>query len=109
MPRPPTVRHIELRDFERAAALSESFTGHRAEPLARVNAPSWPRVALLVGTLDGVLYTAVRDGQRGRYIHEFARRDRPLLLATPSGDQLLIYGGAYDFTERGIVDRSDRR
>ena len=57
--------------------------------------------------LVGVLYTTVRDGKEEKYIHQFKAKDKPLLCVTPDGTQILLVGGAYDFTERGIVDRSD--
>ena len=60
---------------------------------------------MLVGELDAVLYTTRRDGRLERYIHEFAKKSRPLLAASHDGKQLVLLGGAYDFTEAGIVDR----
>jgi hypothetical protein len=102
------LRPHERRQFERAAKLYADFTGHDAEPLAEVDLPLAPRVALVVGFCDGLLYTTVRDGKEERYIHEFAKRDRPLFLVSPDGRQLILYGGNYRFTERGIVDRSDK-
>lgn len=98
----------ERREYDRAAKLFADFTGHDARPMGYVDAPVAPRVALVVGFCDGVLYTTVRDGKQERYIHEFAKRDRPMLLASPDGKQLMLYGGNYRFTERGIVDRSDK-
>ena len=96
-------------DIERAASLAQRFTGHDPVALGRVKLPFMPRVATVVGVLDGVLYTAVRDGRTERYIHDFARPDRPLLAVTPDARQLLIVGGGYRFTALGIVDDSDRK
>lgn len=115
-PVPPSSRvrsitHLKGREraeFDRAAKLYADFTGHDAEPFAEVPVPGMPRVAAVIGFCDGVLYTTVRDGKQERYIHEFAKRDRPLLLVSPDGRQLILYGGEYCFTERGIVDRSDK-
>lgn len=92
----------------RAADLYERFTGHAPEHGQRVRVVL-PDVALVVGTLDGVLYTAVRDGVSERYIHEFAKRDRPILAASADGRQLVIVGGGYRMTELGIVDDSDKK
>lgn len=92
----------------RAADLFERFTGHGATRGERVRIVV-PDVALVVGTLDGLLYTAVRDGIEERYIHEFAKRDRPILAASADGRQLMIVGGGYRMTELGIVDDSDKK
>ena len=58
---------------------------------------------------DGVLYTTTRDGREEKYVHEFRKRDKPLLCVSPDGEQLFIVAGRYVFTERGIVDRSDKK
>jgi len=91
----------------KAADLFERFSGHEAEHVERITVPPLPKAAVFVGLLDGVLYTAVRDGVRERYIHKFRLKDRPVLAVSPDGSQLLVIGGAYMFTERGIVDDSD--
>ena len=64
-----------------------------------------PKVGLVIGKLDGVLYTTVRDGKRESYIHEFRARSRPLLAASSDGTQLRIVGGRFEFTDAGIEDR----
>jgi hypothetical protein len=96
-------------DLERAADLFERFTGHDATRADRLILPPRPRALMLLGDLDGVLYTAVRDGEVERYIHEFTKRDRPQLASSPDGLQLYIVGGAYRVTSLGIVDASDRK
>ena len=96
------------REFERAARLYRDFSGHDAEPFAEVTAPVAPSVGIVIGYCDGLLYSAVRDERLERYIHEFANRDRPLFVVSPNGRQLMLYGGNFRFTERGIVDRSDK-
>lgn len=96
-------------DVQKAADLYERFTGHRAEPLGLVDMPPTPTAAMVIGECDGVLYTTVRDGKTERYIHEFAHGDKPLLCVTPDGRQMLFVGGRYVFTERGIVDLSDKK
>lgn len=93
----------------RAANLFERFTGHDAEAIAKVRLPPFPSHMAIVGELDGVLYTTTRDGVEEKYIHEFRKRDRPLLCVSPDGEQLFIIAGRYVFTERGIVDLSDRK
>ena len=98
-----------MSERARAEDLFERFTGHDAEPLGTVRLPPMPKHLAVIGELDGVLYTTTRDGQRERYVHEFRKRDKPLLCVSPDGEQLFIVAGRYVFTERGIVDRSDRK
>ena len=115
MPVPPSsrlrarasLRPSERDEFERAARLYEDFSGHQAGPLVRIKAPSLPRVGIVIGHCDGLLYSTVRDGVKEKYIHKFRSKDRPLFIVSPDGKQLLLIGGGYDFTERGIVDKSD--
>lgn len=102
-----TTKRELLAGYKRAADLIESFTGHEAETLGTVRLPKTPRELAVIGELDGVLYTTVRDGQREKYVHEFASKDKPLLCVTPDGRNLHIVSGRYVFTERGIVDLSD--
>jgi hypothetical protein len=94
-------------DVAKAAAMYEKFTGHDAKSLGTIAMPRMPKAVAVIGECDGVLYTTVRDGKLERYIHEFADKDKPLLCVTPSGDQLMLIGGRYVFTDRGIVDLSD--
>ena len=89
------------REKEDAGQLFKDFTGHNPQSLQRVKL-NLPKVGLVVGQLDGVLYTTVRDGKRESYIHEFEKR-RPLLVSSHDGKSLHILGGEYEFTERGIV------
>lgn len=104
--RPP----ISLRkDVQRAARLYEKFTGHEAEAVGRVNIPPIPKTMVSVGEVDGVLYTTIRDGKVEKYIHKFAAKDKPLLCVSPDGKSIYFVGGRYTFTERGIVDMSDRK
>jgi hypothetical protein len=90
-------------DVERSAALFKEFTGHDALHVHRVRVPS-PKAMMVVGTLDGIPYTAVRDGKLLRYMHWFKKHARPLLAASPDGRSLAIVGGRFRFTEAGIVD-----
>lgn len=93
--------------MRRAASLYERFSGHQAEQLGKLQVRALPRVGVAIGEVDGILYTALRDGQVEKYIHKFAAKDKPLFVVSPDGRQLLMVGGNYDFTERGIVDHSD--
>ncbi len=110
---PPSSRAGKSRrirsEADRAADLVERFKGHDAEILGRVELPEIPSHLAVIGELDGVLYTTQRDGVIEKYIHKFASKDKGLLCVSPDGRQLFIIGGRYVFTERGIVDLSDRK
>lgn len=92
-------------DLTRAARRYQRFTGHADMTARRMVLPRMPRAVLTVGECDGILYTTVRDGRKESYIHRFAKGSRPLLTASPDGKRLYLLGGAYTFTNRGIVDK----
>jgi hypothetical protein len=87
-----------------ARDLYKDFTGHDATHGQKVKVRV-PAAALKVGSLDGVLYTTVRDGRTEKYIHKFRKASRPVLAAGSDGKSLHVIGGEFEFTERGIVDR----
>lgn len=91
-------------EVEEATRRYEEFSGHRAGYGEKVNLPV-PRAGLVVGDLDGVLYTTVRDGQEEKYVHKFRRKSKPLLVAGSDGRSLHVLGDRFEFTERGIVDK----
>lgn len=93
---------------KRAASLYERFTGHTADEGHVVDVPDMPRVIVNIGDIDGLLYTTVRDGVVESYIHKFHKNDKPVFGVSPDGKRLFLIGGRFDFTERGIVDKSDR-
>ena len=95
------------RDVQMAARLYERFSGHEAESLGRIKVKPLPKVGVAIGDVDGILYTTVRDGVTEKYIHKFKPGDKPLFVVSPDGTCIFFVGGHYDFTERGIVDRSD--
>lgn len=103
--RPPVSRNAAIK---RGASLYERFSGHEVEIIGRVKVPAAPKVGVLIGELDGVLYTTIRDGRTEKYIHKFAKADRPSLVVSHDGKTMHIVGGRYTFTERGIVDKSDK-
>ena len=81
------------------------FRGDHPESLTKVRLKNPPKAGVVVGELDGVLYTTVRDGNKEHYQHDFKKGSRPLLVSSHDGDSLHILGGDYEFTERGIEDR----
>lgn len=110
-PVPPSSRALQSRairnQIDQAKDLYERFSGHDAMELGSVQVPAMPAVGVAIGEIDGILYSAVRDGQLEKYIHRFRKKDRPIFVVSPDGSMLYLIGGSYDFTERGIVDHSD--
>lgn len=90
--------------IDRAAKLYSDFTGHDPEDLGDIQIPDPPRVAIAIGDCEGIIYNVVRDGKFERYIHKFKASARPLFCVSPDGKQLLLIGGDFEFTERGITD-----
>lgn len=99
----PETRASKIR---KAAQLYEDFSGHEAEHVDTVKINDLPGVAIAVGEVEAIMYNTVRDGVHERYIHKFKAAARPLFCVSFDGKQLMMVGGEYDFTERGIVDRS---
>lgn len=97
----PVVPSKRARVKEAARRFAD-FTGHQAESLTLIDNPN-NDTTFLIGDLDGVLYTTVRDGQKESYVHEFKTRSRPLLASSYDGKQLYILNGGYKMTDRGIV------
>lgn len=89
---------------EQAAQKFRDFTGMEPGKILKVR-QLVPKTGLVIGKLDGVLYTTIRDGKRERYKHAFRDKSRPLLSVSSDGSQLIIVGGRYEFTEAGIEDR----
>ena len=87
-----------------ARQLFKAFRGDAPESLKRVKLPT-PKTGLVVGKLDGVLYTTVRDGKTEKYIHKFRKSSRPTLIVSNDGKHLIIVGGRYRFTSAGNEER----
>jgi hypothetical protein len=90
-------------EIDKAARLLKDFSGHRPGEILKVRHNPIKR-GLVIGTLDGVPYTTIRDGKSEHYLHEFAKDARPLLIASSDGRRLGIVGGRFQFTEAGIID-----
>lgn len=93
---------------EQAAKLFRDFHGREPDDTDIVTvALDKPTAAMVVGEFEGVIYRALGDGKR--YIHQFEKHARPVLLISSDGRQLYALAGAYRFTERGFVDRPKRK
>jgi hypothetical protein len=63
-----------------------------------------PKTAFSMGYCEAILYSTTHGGQARMYKHTFAKGSRPILAAGPKKNQLLLIGGRFHVTERGIVD-----
>ncbi len=95
-----------LEFIKRGAKLYEDFSGHEAEIVGKTKKPRMPDVLVAVGIIDFIGYTTVRDGRKEKYMHKFKRSSAPRFCVSPDGRQIFLIDGHYDFTERGIVDRT---
>ena len=97
----PAARRSSAAKVTRAARLYQSF--HEAAPnqVQRVAHPD-VKVAMSLGRLDSVTYQTP-DGKL--YRHRFIGAARPILAASHDGRQLIVLGGRYRMTWRGIVDQ----
>ena len=92
-------------DIKRAKQLGFDFSGHNPKRLNKISIPNTPNVGLAIGQVLGIIYQTKRDGVLEKYIHRFtSKQSRPLLVTSPDGKQLLLVGGSYNFTDRGIVN-----
>ena len=73
--------------------------------VSRVRVPDPPKVGVAVGRIATIIYESNRGGAAHLYRHDFGHHSRPLLVASSDGKHLVLLGGAYRFTQRGIVDR----
>jgi hypothetical protein len=92
--------------IQEAAALYADFSGHEPEIVGKLDKPVIPDVLIGIGEVDGIMYSTVRDSVLEKYIHKFKKNSRPLFAVSHDGKQLFMLGGAYDFTNRGIVDKA---
>lgn len=103
-PKKNPIRETIKRKINAATKLYRRFTGMEPKYIEsrKINIPD---VGMIIGKLDGVLYTTKRDGQTEEYIHRFTGRSRPTLCSSWDGKQLFIVDGHYNFTNEGIVDK----
>lgn len=104
--KPAGSRAYNPRDPEmRAAAkLYESFRERTPRRIKKVGI-AVPRIAVDIGHVEYIGYRTTHGKKLTLYQHDFGPGSRPLLCVSPDGRQLLLLGGRYVFTERGIVDR----
>jgi hypothetical protein len=98
-----SARH-PTKSLGAAIDLYESFRDQPAGETLDVEQPDFS-TGLVIGRLSAVEYDTVRGGKREDYRHVFRKRSQPLLCATADGKTLFTVQGAFEFTERGIVDK----
>jgi len=86
----PPSKNVQLQN---AVKLFENFTGHEGKQVGVIDKPDVPGVMLVVGEMDGVLYSTVRDGKLERYIHEFAKDCRPLFCVSMTASLCICSAG----------------
>jgi hypothetical protein len=100
----PPSKKVQLHE---SAELYSNFTGHEPQVVDTIPKPDFPDVLAIIGDCDGIMYSTVRDGVHEKYIHKFHKDAKPLFCVNSDGTGIFFIGGEYDFTERGIVDRTD--
>ncbi len=89
---------------EAARRLSE-FVGREIGEFVEVKINPDYDVGYMLGEIPELHYIAERDGEVFHFEHKFKKASRPLLIVSHDGKQLMIAGGQYHVTDRGIVDR----
>lgn len=95
---------VPQRELQAAVELYESFREKRPKKLSTIHVKI-PRVVVHVGYIETIWYRTTHGEEVQPYEHKFASGSRPLLCVSADGKQLLLLGGRYQFTERGIVDK----
>jgi hypothetical protein len=57
-----------------------------------------------MGHVEGIDYRTTHAGKVTLYRHKFTKGSRPLLCVSGDGRQLMLLGGRYEWTDRGIQD-----
>lgn len=102
--RNPVPASSVARDIEAARAHYKRFTGMEPDVIEWITVPTMHALAG-IGEIDALEYTTIRDGVEEKYRHDFKARSRPLFGVSPDGKMIVVLGGAFVFTERGIVDK----
>lgn len=91
------------RELARAEALFRGFRLRGPRSVRQVRA-ELPTAVIVMGELRAVEYEMPRGRRKVLYRHEFARGSAPELCAGPGTCELVLVGGRYRVTQRGIVD-----
>lgn len=88
---------------QQAVDLYTSFREAKPTKLARLKVDI-PRVVACMGHTEAIDYRTTHAGKVTLYRHKFAKGSRPLLCVSGDGKQLMLLGGRYEWTDRGIQD-----
>lgn len=94
---------MSAREVRRAVKLFKGFRLRNPDAVYRVPR-ELPEAVIVMGELRAVAYDMPRGERQVLYWHEFADGSRPLLCAGPNQCELVLLGGRYRVTPRGIVD-----
>lgn len=92
-----------MTERKRAAKLYESFREAKPDKVLQLEIDI-PKTVLVIGHMESLDYRTTHRRKSTLYRHGFEPGSRPLLCVSPDGTQLLLIGGRYKFTDRGIVD-----
>ena len=98
------TRIIPPAELRRARRLFRDF--REKEPGRVLAVPiNVPRVVAKIGRIHRLEYFTEHGVKRVLYGHTFRRRSAPDFMVSSDGRQLLLIGGRFVFTWRGIVDK----
>lgn len=90
-----------MSDYDDAVSLFRAF--HNREPrkgdIVEIKQDG-DITALYIGEQAGILYTV--PWEKKPFFHRFSKNNRPLLLVSSDGSQMITHGGAYRFTPQGF-------
>jgi hypothetical protein len=95
------------REVKQAIELFSSFRERKPTRIGRA-VLKVPTVVACMGYVEGIDYRTTHGKKTELYHHDFAAGSRPLLCVSSDGRQVLLVGGRYKWTERGIVDRDHK-
>jgi hypothetical protein len=92
------------KELQAAAELYESFREKKPKRIGNIKF-DLPKAVAIIGHVDLIGYRTTHGKKVVYYKHDFAEGSRPLFCVSADGRQLLLLGGRFKFTDRGIVDR----
>jgi len=90
-----------MNDYRQGVELYRRFNEADPEHIDKIILPEYDYL-VKIGDCTDIAYLA-HDGKN--YLHSFKVKSRPELAVTPNGTHLVLFGGRFKFTDRGIVDR----
>ena len=95
------------KELSQAVTLFKSFREKNPVKLAKLRV-TLPKVVACMGHVEAIEYRTTHGRKVTLYKHPFAAGSRPLLCVSANGRQLMLLGGRYKWTDRGIVDRDSK-